>query len=475
MKRKYGSLFLGALLLVGFTSKGQDVKQDISAAYQKFITAGNLPHGIAAISVMDSKTGQIVFEKNSNLGLPTASTLKVITSITTLDILGPEYKFKTQLYYTGVIDSTGILHGDLIIQGSGDPSLGSARYPECNAEALLNKWTYQIRNAGITGINGRIVGEDSFFNGMDVPSGWSWGDIGNYYGAGISGLNWRENKIGVRFQAGSIGKPATVVGYTSPLNFVHIVNEVSTGANGTGDNVNGYSAPYSDVIYLRGSYGKDLDKTIEISVPDPAMDLAQQLYKSLHSQGLQLDSICTPTTGKRLLNEGLSITAAKTLLDTHHSPALKEIVYWFNRASINLYGEALLKTIGFISGNKTETDQATRLVSKYWEQKLKIPTAAIYMSDGSGLSAQNRVTTHAMTQIMNYAQKRPWFADFEKSLPTYNKMLMKSGTIAGVLGYTGYQKSKYGQELTFSLLVNNYTGSASAMRQSMFILLDSLK
>lgn len=475
MKKKCFSLFLGALLCAGLTAKGQDVTQDLSRSYQKFVNGGNLPNGIAAISVIDSKTGQVLFEKNSDLGLPTASTLKVITSITALDILGPEYKFRTQLYYTGAIDSLGILHGDLIVQGFGDPTLGSSRYPECNEEALLNKWSYQIRNAGITGIQGRIVGDDSFFNGMDVPSGWSWGDIGNYYGAGVSGLNWRENKTGVRFQAGNIGKPATVVSYTNKLGFVEVINEVLTGANGTGDNVNGYSAPYSNVIYLRGSYGKDLDKTIEISVPDPAMDLAQELYDNLHKQGIQVDSICIPTTSKRLLNEGISITAAKTLLDTHLSPPLKDIVYWFNRASINLYGEALLKTVGFISGNKTDSDNAARLVSKYWEQKLRIPTAAIHMTDGSGLSASNRVTTAAMTQIMNYAKKRPWFADFEKSLPTYNKMLMKSGTIAGVLGYTGYQKSKYGQDLTFSLLVNNYTGGAASMRQAMFTLLDSLK
>ncbi|QBQ42978.1 D-alanyl-D-alanine carboxypeptidase/D-alanyl-D-alanine-endopeptidase [Sphingobacterium psychroaquaticum] len=464
-----------AFITTAYTAKAQDLKQDISQAYQRFINSGNIPNGIASLTVLDSKSGQVIFENNSTTGLPTASTLKVITSITALDILGPEYKYKTQLYYTGSIDSLGVLTGDVIIQGSGDPTLGSDRYPETKAETLLNKWLYHIRNAGITAIQGRIIGDDLSFNGMDMPGGWNWGDMGNYYGAGVSGLNWRENKAGLIFKPGAIGKPAPFELASSELYDLKIINEVTTGNNGTGDNVYAYSAPYSTVVYVRGTYGKDLNKTIEISVPDPAYDLAQQLYRTLERNMIVVDSICLPTTAKRLLNEGEQLQNTKTLLDTHQSPPLKEIVHWFNQKSINLYGEALLKTIGSISGNKTETEDAARLVAKYWEQKLRIPTSQMQLKDGSGLSPQNRVTTQAMSKIMNYAQNRAWFSDFKRSLPTYNNMTMKSGTIGGVLGYTGYQKHKSGQEFTFSLLVNNYTGGSSNMRQAMFTLLDILK
>ncbi|MEJ5054908.1 D-alanyl-D-alanine carboxypeptidase/D-alanyl-D-alanine endopeptidase [Sphingobacterium sp. MYb382] len=475
MKKKWCALFLGASLLAGISVKAQDNKQLFTNAFQKFVNAGSLTNGIAAVTIMDSKTGQVVYENNGNLGLPTASTLKVITSITALDILGPSYTYKTQLYYTGEIDSLGILQGDIIIQGSGDPTLGSSRYPESNEETLLNKWSYHIKNAGITAINGRIIGDDLFLNGMNMLNGWNWADMGNYYGAGISGLNWRENKIGIRFKPGTIGQATPIDYYTANLHGIHVINEVTTAGNGTGDNVTAYSAPYSDVIYLRGTHGKDLDKTIEISVPDPALDLAQQLYSALQKQGVQVDSLCIPTTGKLLLNQGIKIQGAKTLLNSHQSPPLRDIVYWFNQKSINLYGEALLKTIGLIAGNKTNSDEAARLLAKYWEQKLKVPTSAIVMIDGSGLSPQNRVSTLAMTKIMHYALNRPWFGDFAKSLPTYNNMSMKSGTIGGTLGYTGYQKSKSGQEFTFSLLVNNYTGTATAMRQAMFTFLDNLK
>src|SRR5690606_23408713 len=107
--------------------------------------------------------------------------------------------------------------------------------------------------------------------------------------------------------------------------------------------------------------------------------------------------------------------------------------------------------------------------------KLKIPTGEIRADDGSGLTPQARVTTMAMSKIMLYAQNRPWFTDFEKILPTINELTMKSGTIGDALGNTGYQKTKSDNTVVFTLLVNNYAGGATTMRQEMFKLLNTLK
>lgn len=468
-------IYFAAALLISNIGYAQPTKDKINTAFQSFVSSGKLTNGIASLTVLDGKTGQPIFTSQGTLGLPTASTLKVITSITALDILGPNYTYKTKLAYTGIIDSLGILEGDLVISGSGDPTLGSDRYTNTNGEALINKWITKIKQAGITQINGRIIADDLFYNGNDVPAGWSWTDIGNYYGAGISGLNWRENKVGVNFTASAPGQLTRMNESQTRLPAVKFVNEVITGANGSGDNVYAYAAPYSDLIYLRGSYGRDLKKVIEVSMPDPALALAQELFSNLQEQNVVVDSTSMITTGKRLANEGLTIGKSLTELDTHVSPPLKEIVYWFNQKSINLYGEALLKSFGLLSGNKADTEQSARLLAKYWEQKLKIAVGELNIKDGCGLSPQNRVTTSAIAKIMHYAQSRPWFADFQKSLPNINGMSMKSGTIGGVLGYTGYHTSNDGTKLTFSLLINNYTGTTTAMRQDMFKLLDNLK
>ncbi|MFD2593740.1 D-alanyl-D-alanine carboxypeptidase/D-alanyl-D-alanine endopeptidase [Sphingobacterium griseoflavum] len=466
-------LMLLSFGLVSNDLSAQITKERLNSAYQTFATSEKLTNGIASFTVLDGKTGAVLVANNAATGLPTASTLKVITTITALDILGPAYTYKTQLRYTGEIDSLGVLHGDIIVRGSGDPTLGSDRYAQANSETLLNKWIYTIKNAGIKQIHGRVIGDDLHFNGNDVPGGWNWTDIGNYYGAGISGLNWRENKLSLQFSPAGVGQPASLRNNDHGMPQLQFINEVTTGGNGSGDNVYGYSAPYSDMIYLRGTYGRDLKKVIEISMPDPALYLAEELRLSLNDQGVMVDSVAT--SSKRLLNQGERLSSDSKTLDEHTSPPLKDIIYWFNQKSINLYGEALLKSFGLLSGNRSETEQAAKLLAKYWEQKLKIPIGELNIKDGSGLSPQNRVTSMAMAKIMQYAKGRPWFDEFQKSLPNINAVRMKSGTIGGTLGYTGYHTNTAGQQFTFSLLVNNYTGSTTAMRQDMFKLLDNLK
>lgn len=453
---------------------GQGIKPKIQSAFQTFQKSPALQSGLASLTVINAKTGEVVFDGNNKIGMPTASTLKVITSITALELLGADYTFPTKLYVTGDVDSLGVLNGDIIIEGSGDPTLGSDRYEQTKAATILSKWKEAILKLGIKQIAGSIIANDQLYNGYDVPGTWMWTDIGNYYGAGVSGLNWKENKLGINFSPSRPGQPATLQPVKTPP-FFHMINQVSTGNVGSGDNVYAYSAPYSNTIYLRGTYGSDLKKTIEISVPDPALYLAYDLSEVLAQDSIAvLDTIIT-FQGLKNRDPHYLISGNKKLIHTHHSPKLMEIVHWFNQKSINLYGESLLKVIGGISANKTNTSEAANLVAKFWQNKLKISPSEINTFDGSGLSPQNRVTTQAMAKIMQYAKGRTWYADFLKSLPNVNGTSMKSGTIGGVLGYTGYQKAADGQEYTFSLLVNNYQGSASSMRQAMFKLLDALK
>lgn len=466
-------LALYILSLLTLSAEAQQIKSKIEQSFNSFLSHPALKNGIASLVVTDTDNGRVIYEKNSQIGLPTASTLKVITSITALDLLGPNYTYKTELYHTGIVDSLGTLHGDLVVKGSGDPTLGSHRFDETKEDVILSKWKEAIRKAGIDSIAGRIIGDDRFFNGNDVPGGWIWTDMGNYYGAGISGLNWRENKTGVNFQVTSPNKETSILNTTSDISYLQLINNVKTGIKGSGDNVYGYSAPYSEKIMLKGTYGLDLKKTIEISIPDPAYDLAFHLQNYLAK-----DSIFVAqgiSTGQRLVDNGESIPVKTQSLDLHNSPKMSEIVYWFNQKSINLYGESLLKMIGFISGGKTSTSESATYVKKYWEQQLNIPSNELGLIDGSGLSPQNNVSSGAMNKIMLYAVKRNWFPVFQKSLPIYNQMTMKSGTIGGTLGYTGYHQAEDGKKYTFTILVYNYKSSASSMRQNMFQVLNTLK
>ncbi|WP_333865631.1 D-alanyl-D-alanine carboxypeptidase/D-alanyl-D-alanine endopeptidase [Sphingobacterium sp.] len=449
----------------------QDLRSKIQDAFTQFQNQESLRNGLSSLIVFDGKTGQTVFAANENIGLATASTMKVITSATALDFLGKNYQFKTTLYYTGEIDENGVLNGNIIVTGTGDPTLGSPRYPETQATTILNKWLAAIQNAGIKSINGAIIADDRLYNGNQLPGGWIWTDMGNYYGAGISSLNWCENAFGLNFSpSNKVGAKAEILSYTTRVPYLEIINETTTGKAGSGDNVYAYAAPYSTKIFVRGSYGQDLKKTIELSSPDPAYDLAYQLNEVLNNNGIVASEL--PATGTKMDSVDVS---KKQTLDIHLSPTLDKIVYWFNQKSINLYGEALLKAIAYTTAGKTGTDDGAYYIQKYWNAKLGIKSSELNSMDGSGLSPQNRVTTSAMNKIMQYAQKQSWYPAFYESLPTYNNMKMKSGTIGGVLGYTGVHTNKTGQSFTYTLLVNNYSGSASSMRQQMFKLLDVLK
>lgn len=464
------------LLILVFVQplSAQTLSQKIATAFRAFESHESLANGIASLTVLNANTGEVVFVKNEKLGLAPASTLKTVTAATAYHVLGASHTFETTLSYTGQIEASGTLKGDIIIRGSGDPSLGSDRFPQTTDTLILASWIRAIQAAGIKKVEGSIIADDRLYNGQTAPRGWTWQDMGNYYGAGVSAVNWRENAVGVDFIAGSAPDALTRIARTTAnIDYLQLVNETTTGLRGTGDRVYAFSAPYSSRIYLRGSYGIDLRKTVYLSLPDGAYDAAYQLHRALEHAGVKQDN--APTTAHLIQVAGGDTLPVGTALHTHRSPTLGELVYWFNQKSVNLYGEALLKAVSLRQNGKTETRDATDMLQEFWSTKLGIATGELRIMDGSGLSPENRITTNALARILASAKREPWFAGFFESLPVYNGMKMKSGTIGGVLGYAGYQTTKDGTPLVFALLVNNYQGTATPMRQRMFRILDTLK
>lgn len=469
-------LFIAVACLIGgslpLVSMGQTLQQRIQRAYARFEQNPHLKHAVTSLTVLNANTGAVVFSKNEHIGLATASTLKTITSATAYEVLGADYTYQTELYYTGTIEQ-GILNGDMVIKGVGDPSLGSDRFEGTKEAVLLAQWVRAIKQAGIREIKGSIVGDDLLFGGQTAAPRWIWQDMGSYYGAGVSGLNWRENLVDVYLKPGkAVGAPTSLQVTIPNIAYLKLANESTTGPAGSGDQVYPYAAPYASIIYLRGTYGIDRQKPVQISLPDAGYDAAFRLHVALEDSGVVVKQ---PATTAKMLNlSGKQAPRVGKVIWVHSSPSLVDLVYWFNQKSINLYGEAFLKTIALRQGKDTETAAAAAYMTDFWVNKLGIPKGSMRIYDGSGLSPENRVTTLTMARILSFIKKEPWFDQYYKSIPVYNGMKMKSGTIGGVLGYAGYQKNK-DADLVFSLLINNYEGSSTAMRQQMFTLLNALK
>lgn len=446
-------------------ANSQSVTQKLQRAFTEFERDHQLKNAISSLCVLDASTGQVVFEKNARVGLAPASTQKVITSITALELLGKDFQYQTKFFLNGDIRSAYTL----LVEPSGDPTLGSWRWQSTGEKTVMDavaKAVYDARKK----IRGPFYVYNKGWNAESIPDGWIWQDIGNYYGAGASSLNWRENQFDLLLQSGNkIGDSVRVAG-TIPADLnMTFQSELTSAARGTGDNAYIYFHNNGDrKAVVRGTIPVQENRfSISGAMSSPPGQFFSTLKKAIevYFNNLNFDSVAT--IYHPLEKENI-------LVHTVVSPTLDSIIYWFNKRSINLYGEALIKTLGFIKKQTGSTEEGISVLKDYWKEN-KLDIDELGMVDGSGLSPQNRVTTHAMTEIIKYAMSREWFPVFLNSLPEFNGMLMKSGTIRGVKGFAGYHKAKNGKEYIFSFLVNNYNGSPSALVNKMYSVLNQLK
>lgn len=459
-------------LLFTINASAQSLQQKLQTAFNRLQQDSECRYASMSLTVLDAKTGEQVFAVNPDMGLATASALKTITSATAFYLLGKDYKYQTQIGYTGTVAANGVLTGDIIIKGNGDPTLGSWRWESTKENAVLSAIVWAIKKAGIKNISGRIVGDESLFGTQSIPEGWIWQDIGNYFGAGTSGLCWRENQFNVRLKTGAAG---SLIGAGATVPFMpgyRFKSELTNAPAGTGDKAYAFLPIGSTTFYLRGTYAADQSKkSISVSLPDAAFDMAYRLADTLKRLGITVGG--APESAATLMIKDEPLPVIQKILTVITSPALSQIIYWLNQKSINLYAEQLLKTLAWKAGKPVTTTNGVTVLQDFWKTK-GIDPNALNLYDGSGLSPGDRVTTQTLTTILKTVKTESWFTDYYESLPIYNGMKMKSGTINNGLAYAGYQ-TRNGRELCFGIIINNYSGSTSAMRQKLFSILDNLK
>jgi D-alanyl-D-alanine carboxypeptidase/D-alanyl-D-alanine-endopeptidase (penicillin-binding protein 4) len=464
-------IFILLMLLYSSFSLAQTPAQKIERAFSAFQSDPQTRYAITALVVLDAGTGKTLFARNENIGLATASTLKTITAATAFSLLGKDFQYQTTLAYTGNITADGTLKGHLVIIGGGDPTLGSERYQ--NKEiTVLAEWATAIQKAGIKRIEGAVIGDDRIFGTQTTPEGWTWQDIGNYYGAGTSGLAWRENQFDIHLKPGSgINEEVKLLRTIPEMPYLKVVNELKTGASGSGDNSYAFLPPYTTVAYLRGTWGMGIGKSgISAALPDPAYDLAFRLQDTLKRLGITANR--PATTARLMALEHQPVPVITQKLSTISSPSLSEMSYWFLKKSINLYGESFLKTIALSSGKAAGTANGAKTEIAFWAGK-GIDKNALNIIDGSGLSPANRVTAAAMASILFQVQKESWFNEYYRGFPEYNGMKIKSGTINDVSAFAGYHTDKAGNKYIIVININNYSGSG--INKKLFSVLDALK
>ncbi len=448
-------LVLGIQMLFAQVNAQQTVKQKLEIALKELERDPQMKGASYSMYVKMANADSALCKKNETMGLVTASCLKVLTSCTALDVFGIKHSFNTVITAQKNI---------VKIEGSGDPTFGSWRYPETNPQVIyekcISKLTIDTKKPIKIFINEKLLGSDR------ISGGSIWDDIGNYFGAATSGFNWHENQTEATFKTGITGQKVSFIKTTPFCKELQFDVEATTGTEASGDNSIVYFIPGSNRRLIKGTLAGDNDLVdVSVSVPNANNFFRDGLQKYARDISLlELEPVFTQLKSDSIRKY------------THKSPTLDKIVYEFNRKSINVYGDALLRLLGIkLAGNGSFTKSA-EAVNKYWVNKdIGIEPHEIKIYDGSGLSPQTRVTTKALVNILQYAYNASWYKSFYESLPTYNNMKLKSGTINDVKGFTGIHTSKDGTVYLVSFIINNYNGEANNIIAKMFNILDELK
>lgn len=434
-----------------------------------------LAHAQISFCVMDAFSGKIIKDYNSEMAMIPASTLKIVTTSAALGILGKNYTYKTNFYLTEKHDSiSGIYKGDILIKGSGDPSFNSSYFYK-NDSLFFKPIINNLKSKKILNITGNIKTDISIFDDR-IPETWIWSDIGNYFGAGASGLSFKDNKFSLFYSSGEAGSTATLE-KIKPDYFNKIISVQSdVKAYGKEDEAFVYGNPYNFTRTVSGNIPPNQKNyEVEAQAPDPASFLSFSLVQQLFVNKLILPKEIDKTL--IIKNKEAFVYKPTLLFYTHVSPTLEKIIYYTNTKSNNHYAESLLKTIGAVkSGKQGSTNNGITAVENYWKDR-GVDISGLHMSDGSGLSRANTLTTKLQATILSKIYRDSLiYPAFNASLPiagkngsminlckgtfAENNMRAKTGYINRARGYCGYVKTKSGKELAFSVLFNNYDCSA---------------
>lgn len=456
------------LLFVNINGFAQTLEAKLTTAWNNFTKSGNMDFALAGTYIMNAKTGAKIFERNANIGLVPASTMKVFTSFAGYTILGKDYKYPLDIKLNGrVLNDT--LHGHLVIVPSGDPSIGGNRFQQSDAKNILLGIKSALDSAGIKVVTGNLIVDSKNFDINPTPEGWIWGDMGNAYGAGHWPLNWQENVFS--FYTDN-GKTNTAITLKDQVTAVPVIENAASGAVGTGDKSIVYGSPFSEEYLHQGLVepGKNSFKN-NASIPNADSYAMVQIADYLSENGIivlgeHINSLDRYKQGTEL-EKVITIYSYKSL-------AFDSLNYWFMRKSINLYGEAFLKSIALKNTGFAATKNGITVVDSVLKAN-QVPEHSVRMLDGSGLSPSNRVAPVALAQILYKAKSADWFKDFYNGFPVYNGMNIKSGTMTAVKCFAGYYTAKNGNEYIVVLMVNNYNGTHANMVNKIYEFLNTIK
>ncbi|MBN1899960.1 D-alanyl-D-alanine carboxypeptidase/D-alanyl-D-alanine-endopeptidase [Candidatus Sumerlaeota bacterium] len=417
------------------------------------------------------------FALNENKSLMTASNMKLYSTAPSFVLLGKDFRYETPIYHTGTIDASGTLHGNVIIVGSGDPSI-SGRYREgFQTEQFLDEWAQAFQNKGVRVIEGDIIGDDDYFEDEEVEGSWQLDNLSYWYSAPSSALSINDNLYQFYMHPGNAPGETAQIESQLGTSYIQIQNDVIT----TSSKVRTY------ISYRRETEGNKLrvwgaiplgasKERIRGCVYNATLFSAFLVKEALEKNGVivkggAVDIDDLRNEEKERLRENLS------LVHTHVSPPLSEILRIVNKPSQNYYADMLLKTIGRRFRGRGSFGGGEEVVKDFLKLAGAPEVENFTMADGSGLSRRNLVQPRHTIALLEFMARQPDFKEFYDSLPIAGvdgtlrsrmakpplkgNVHAKTGHIGNVCALSGYWDDLNGQRWIFSFMCNHFTCWAS--------------
>jgi serine-type D-Ala-D-Ala carboxypeptidase/endopeptidase (penicillin-binding protein 4) len=422
--------------------------------------------------------GDTLYAVNPETPLSPASNIKLLTTAAALAALGPDYRFLTYAMTDGRV-SDGVVEGNLILYGTGDPGLSSRFH--ARRDEVFHQLIDQLEAAGIREVRGDLVADASFLPGPLRPEGWDPRDLNDHFSAPVGALSFNENVLSVRIMpADAVGEPPRVQTIPDHAS-MEIVNLAQT-VPGRASRVALLRDDPMEPVRVEGTIGiGSADVWRQFTVSDPATFTASVFRATLESRGIALTggvrTVDRPgRSAMRRLSAPFAGKRGTRVLARHSSAPLVAYLEVINKQSHNLYAESVFRTLGRTLNGTGSTVQSARAVAETLAT-MGIDTTGVVLLDGSGLSAGNRVSAGMLVGLLGRMSEGPGWSTYWETLPEAGRprelgrmyrtpaagnLRAKTGTIERVSALSGVVRAADGERLAFSILMNRGPSVARA-------------
>ncbi len=426
----------------------------------------NFNNANLGVLIQSLETGEYFYKRNEDKLFIPASNLKLFTTAAGLIILGPDYRFSTNVYMSGYIDGS-VLKGDLVVQGRGDPTI-SGRFYNNDVYRVFSAWADSLLDLGIDEITGSIIGDDNLFDDKNLGEGWAWDYESYWFSAPSGAISFNDNTVDIIITFDNESQKAKI--FTLPdSRYIIIKDNITVVPRDSLTSINVYRERGTNLVSVYGTL-KAISDTIKtfVTVNNPTQYSMVVLSEVLKRRGISIRGFPVDVDD---INKQLDYSGMQKIF-SFNSPQLKEIIKVINKNSQNFYAEQLLKTIGLETYGYGSVENGVKAAERVF-QEMGINTENMKMADGSGLSRLNLITPRHIISLLSYMYKSKYFIPFFNSLPIAGvdgtlgmrmknstaeaKVRAKTGYLEAVRSLSGYAFTGDNEPVVFSILVNNFS------------------